>query len=273
MKSQILCSTGALIGSKNGRNHKLLPDLAQKLHCDGFEFLLYEALYENIDVILKDLRNSGLNFPVFHLDKNIGEYISQKEALYTKNAFELFKRNCEYASQLNSQKLVLHLWGGMASDINIKYNIDKFGQLQEIAQIYGLLLTVENVACNQQNPLLHMKSLVEKYPQIAFTFDTKFAAFHSQLDSVYEQENQWLWNDGHIRHIHINDYAGGHMDWSQFRGLQIGEGWINFEKFFEYLKLKNYNAAITMEATALTDLGVQVEKLNRSLDYIRVFMK
>ena len=41
--SQILCSTGALIGKPNNRDYTLLKGLAGKLECDGFEFMMYES--------------------------------------------------------------------------------------------------------------------------------------------------------------------------------------------------------------------------------------
>lgn len=35
------------------------------------------------------------------------------------------------------------------------------------------------------------------------------AAFHQQLELLYEKEYEWLWKHEHIRHYHLNDYAGG----------------------------------------------------------------
>ena len=59
----------------------------------------------------------------------------------------------------------------------------------------------------------HWCELKEEYPEIHFVFDTKMAAFHEQLDWLYEKEYEWLWKEGHIKHYHVNDYAGGYMDW------------------------------------------------------------
>lgn len=58
---EILCSTGALIGRPNKRNHKLLEEFALKLNCDGFEFLVYDSWYENIDTIASDIIKMSLN--------------------------------------------------------------------------------------------------------------------------------------------------------------------------------------------------------------------
>lgn len=85
--------------------------------------------------------------------------------------------------------------------------ISKGGET-ELAQAYGLELLVENVVCNVENPVKHFCELKEIYPDIRFLFDTKMAAFHEQLDMLYETEYEWLWKAGYIRHYHINGYAG-----------------------------------------------------------------
>ena len=45
---RILCSTGALIGRPNGRDFRLLYGAADRLRCDGFEFMMYESWYEKL---------------------------------------------------------------------------------------------------------------------------------------------------------------------------------------------------------------------------------
>ena len=105
-------------------------------------------------------------------------------------------------------------------------------KLAEMAEAHGLDLLVENVVCNRENPMKHWCELKEKYPEIHFIFDTKMAAFHEQLDLLYEKEYEWLWKEGHIRHYHVNDYAGGYMDWKNLRTLPIGAGHVDFERFF-----------------------------------------
>lgn len=38
--NEILCSTGALLGRANNRNHKLLDEFVKKIHCDGYELMI-----------------------------------------------------------------------------------------------------------------------------------------------------------------------------------------------------------------------------------------
>lgn len=274
MKSRLLCSTGAFIGRVNGRNHKLIIEYASRLHCDGFEFMMYDSWYEIMDQIVEDLKASDIPFPVVHVDKQIGEIISRNENNDNEVAIELFEKNCKIARGLGSEKLVLHLWGGLPSDRNMRNNIEQYKRFDAIARSYDLLLTVENVVCNQQDPMTHLKTLQEIYKDIAFTFDTKMAAFHSQLSSVYEKEWDWLWEQKSIRHLHVNDYGGGHMNWSCLEALHISDGDIDFDEFFSFLKSVGYSDTITVESTSMRkDGSVDIEKLNSSLDYISKKLK
>ena len=163
---------------------------------------------------------------------------------------------------------MLHLWSGQASDQHIERNIAAYPLLRRIAEEYGLLLTVENVLCNTRDPMTHMKTLAGAYPDIVFTFDTKMAAFHSQLEALYAPENAWLLP--HIRHFHINDYAGGHMDWANMSVKQLGQGKIDFDRFFAFVRRMGYQGDCTCEATAVNEDGtIRYDDMNASLRRIR----
>ena len=148
--------------------------------------------------------------------------------------------------------------------------LKEYEEAKELAEKYELDLLVENVVCNVENPMKHLVELWKKYPEIHFVFDTKMAAFHEQLDLLYEEEYAWLWKEDHIRHYHVNDYGGGYMDWSNLRTLPIGKGKIDFERFFEFIKGINYQGDFTVEATAFDSEGnVDVGMLNEQFRYIR----
>ena len=95
--NEILCSTGALIGRPNGRNHRLLEEFVPQLNCDGFEFMMYDTWYEKADEVVADLQAMKLHIPVMHCEKRIGEAISLGK---TEEAFRLFRANCEIAQRL-----------------------------------------------------------------------------------------------------------------------------------------------------------------------------
>lgn len=100
------------------------------------------------------------------------------------------------------------------------------------------------------------------------------AAFHEQLELLYATEYEWLWRQKHICHYHVNDYAGGYMDWENLRSLPVGKGKINFEYFFEFVNKTGYNGFFTVEATAHNDKGiVDIGMLNEQFRYIKTFIR
>ena len=263
--NKILCSTGALVGRPNGRNFKLLKDICPSLRCDGLEFMMYDTWYDRVDEIKSFFPSLPQKIYTFHLEKQIGELISHYRL---DEALEKMEFNCALARDLGAELLVLHLWNGIISDKNIEYNFECFKYLSAIAQEKGLTLTVENVVCSQKDPFTHMLSLLEMYPKISFTFDTKMAQFHRQLDLIYTKDGDRVFE--HIAHIHMNDYGGEYMDWSNLRVLPLGCGGVDFDKFFELLKRKNYKGNFTLEATCFDQSGkISLDGLNRSIDIIK----
>lgn len=262
--SRILCSTGAIIARANNRDDGLLADIMPRLRCDGLEFMMYRSWHGGHEEgLLRTL--APWDVPVFHMTKQIGEWVSEDRL---PDAATLFRADCALAKAMGAKLLVLHLWSGQASDKQIGRNIAAYPALREIAEQHGLLLTVENVLCNTVDPMTHMKTLAETYPDIRFTFDTKMAAFHTQLDALYQPGNAWLWP--RIAHFHVNDYAGGHMDWGNMSARAPGKGHIDFGRFFEFVRGMGYAGDFTCEATALeADGSVRFDEMNASLDLIR----
>lgn len=266
--NKVLCSTGAVLGRPNGRDIKLLNKCVELLECDGYEFLMYDTWYEKRDELCDFMSAFSVPVPVFHVDKTVGDLISRHEAGDTERALELFEMNCSLAKAFKSEKLVLHLWSGLDSDKNISHNIESYKYLRNISDDYGLALTVENVVCNNDDPMSHWITLVKAYPDIQFTFDTKMAAFHDQIDLLYKEDNRYIF--ANIKHMHINDYLGGYKDWENLNTLHIGNGNINFDKLFGFLNQMHYKGDFTVEATSFDQSGaIDFEALNRSFRKIR----
>lgn len=262
--NRVLCSTGAIITRRNGRDYDLLREIVPQLDCDGLEFMMYQSWHDRTAALAEAL--SAFDVPVFHMTKQIGQWVSEDNL---KDAEAMFREDCALAKTVGAGLLVLHLWSGEASDQHIERNIAAYPALREIAEGQGLTLTVENVLCNTRDPMTHMRTLAERYPDIRFTFDTKMAAFHTQLDALYAPENAWLWP--RIAHFHVNDYAGGHMDWAHMGVKQLGQGHIDFDRFFAFVRGMGYRGDCTCEATAVREDGsIRYEDMNASLDRIRV---
>ena len=287
-KSRVLCSTGAFIGRPNGRDYRLIKEFVPRLECDGIEFMMYSTWYPIVDTLIADLKSYGLTIPVVHCQKSIGEKLAGMETIsegqvdtdriFSKEEDEAvfaegirqFADNVKIASKLGASKMVIHLWNGIVSDKNIEKNIERFEVLWKMADSEGIDLLVENVLCNQQNPMAHWKALHEAYPQVHFIFDTKMAAFHNQTEDIFLPEWNWLFEENRIRHMHINDYGGGYMDWSNLKVLPIGAGHIDFDSFMGKFLKTGYEGDYTMEATALGRDGVvDFEMLNRNFASLR----
>ena len=261
--NRILCSTGAIITRRNNRDYTLLGTIVSQLQgADGLEFMMYQSWRDQAEGLKRAL--SDFRVPVFHMTKQIGEWVSLGNM---EEAIPLFRADCDLAKAIGAETLVLHLWSGQASDQHIERNVAAYPVLREIADGYGLLLTVENVLCNTRDPMTHLRTLADAYPDIAFTFDTKMAAFHSQLDDLYKPENAWLWP--RIRHFHVNDYAGGHMDWANMSVKALGKGHIDFDRFFAFVRGMGYTGDFTCEATAVDEDGtIRYDEMNHNLDWI-----
>ncbi|MBQ7226123.1 MAG: sugar phosphate isomerase/epimerase [Clostridia bacterium] len=263
--NKVLCSTGALIGRPNGRDFNLLKDIAPKLRCDGLELLMYDTWYDKIGELRACASSLPLPVYVFHLEKTIGELISHYKL---NEALEKMELNCALAKDIGSEKLVLHLWNGIISDKNISYNMECYKYLEEISQRYGLTLTVENVVCSGSTPLTHLYNLKELYPSIKFTFDTKMADFHKELDLIYDPKYRHV--VASFDHLHINDRLGEYKDWSNLKVLHIGDGSVDFHRFFAFMREAGYTGDFTTEATSFDQTGkVDIDKVNKTLDKIK----
>ena len=271
MVKAVLCSTGALITRYNGRDPRLLKELLPHIEADGLEFMIYPSWDDKLDEVRGVMRalvaESGAFIPVVHADKRIGELLSLGSNEDIEEAKMRFVRGCGIARELGAGLMVLHLWGGPASDHHIETNLSVLGDYIGIAAGYGLELTVENVICAAETPLTHMKRIMREFPEARFTIDTKMAEFHLELPATVACDELW---SGRTSHIHVNDYAGGYMDFSDLRVRHIGEGHVDFAPFFERVLSSGYEGFATVESTSvLPDGSIDFERLNRSLGDVR----
>ena len=285
---KILCSTGAFLGKANNNDYRLLKYYADQLECDGFELLISKSWYPEMDEVIKTIRSFGLTIPVVHANKSLGEYLcgmtasfedgQYKEYIMTNREEEelfergtaLFLQNLKAAEQLGAEKMVLHLWNGIPSDKRIENNIRRFGTWREYAVKAGVDLLVENVVCNEKDPLFNMDLVSREYDQVGFVYDTKMAEFHDQTMELFDERYVHFVENGQIRHLHVNDYAGGYKDWDNLKIPPIGSGHVNFQGFFEKLLSYGYDGDYTVELNAIDkDGNVNTAVLNRCFEKIR----
>lgn len=276
MNNTILFSTGVFINISNNQNHTLISTLLPNLISHNFEVFVSDYYvdrqneYEEAAKNILQAKDEGANFPVLHMNQRIGTLISQNESGNIEKAIQLFEFNCEYAVKFGVKLLVLHLWGGGASDKNIDVNIKVYKNLKEIADRYNLILTVENVVCNTYKPLEHMKKLWDIYKNdIKFTIDVRHAEFHKSLKETCE--NKFLWENNLVQHLHISDYKGDYMEWDKFLGNKtpITYGDVDFDYFFSFIKSINYSGSITIENRRISNSDDLVYNFNKSYDFIK----
>lgn len=286
--NKILCSSGAIIGKANNNDYTLLKEYAPKLNCDGFELMMSSSWYPILDEVIATVKSYGLCIPVIHSQKSLGESLCGMTVTFSEGQFheyvmtdeedkaaykegtERFLLNLKLAEKLGAEKMVLHLWNGIVSDKNIEKNVERFGDWKALADQAGVELLVENVICNTKDPLYNVMLVAKAYKDAGFVYDTKMAAFHGQTMKVFEEEYEWIVKEGRIRHLHVNDYGGGYMDWSNMQVLPIGSGHIDFEAFFGKLGQYGYCGDYTVESTALAKNGeVDFDMLNHCFEALR----
>lgn len=265
----IYLSTGAFTGRMNGRDPMLVLKYAESFHCDGFEFMIFPEFVDNINTLLREYRSSGIKFPVLHTEKAIGNLFASEDNAEFEQSIEALKQNLYVAGELNAKKAVVHLWGRSDSDKNKELIYNRTDRLYKEAEPFGIDVLIENIFCVYGDPLSHLEAISERCPKAVFIFDTRPAQFHGQLEKTLKSDIAKK-----IRHMHINDYAGGYMEWDKINPIaQPQFGNVDWSRFFLLVKELGYSDSMTLEASAHVANGVDSETLNRSLDFIRNGLK
>lgn len=261
----IFLSTGAFTGRINDRNPNLLLQYADQLPCDGFEVMIFDSFEDDLFKIVRSYHDASISCPIVHAQKSLGDFMSCPSTSAFMRVREIFLRNCEAASILGAQKMVVHLWGRPDSDTYFKEISQRVGWLLETASEAGLDLVAENCVCFHSS-LQNLECLANDYPSLGLTIDTRPAQFHRELERTMQSSVL----RPHIRHIHINDYHGGLCDWSAlYPILQPGTGDVDFPFFFRSLAEQSYCNGITLEAPSMLAQGVDLENLSSGLAFIR----
>lgn len=286
--NRILCSTGALLGRPNKRDYRLLKEFTPRLNADGLELLVYDTWYPEIDDFIGTVKAMHLNIPVVHCEKAMGEALAGMKVEYIDGEYRRryfdadedrevlakglkeFDTNLRIANELGADKMVFHLWNGITSDGAIDKNIERLGLLLGKTEKAGVRLMIENVVCNQNAPLSNLAKVQACYKDIDFVYDTKMAEFHKETMNLFTPEYDWIVKNGHIKHLHVNDYDGGYMDWGNLNVLPIGRGHVDFDTFFTEFNKYPYAGDYTVEATGFDFSGnVNIEMLNECFNSLR----
>jgi hypothetical protein len=261
MRNPIYASTGSFIGMVNGRNHRLLSKYAPLIHCDGFEFMLYDDWYADFENIINEVAGWGLNIPVVHFDKCIGVWLAENTRESVANALEKFSLNVWAAKRLGAKKAVFHLWGGQNSDIFVHRSVAFLEKFYRECDEAGVELLIENIPSRYNGPYRNWGIVRDAYEDARFIYDTRFGEYHAEHDIIM---NSGLWR--RVHHIHVSSFLrGSNKQWGVLRPiLHPGEGSLDF--FGLVARMPEYNYGVTLESPVfLPDGSVDVDKLNASL--------
>ena len=280
MKRPLYVSTGCLSGRVNGYDLsgslRIVTSLFGDGLCRGLELMMLGAYYDRRDEVVSLVKTSGVPAPVLHCEKDVGTLLSDagtfdsagksEDALRARDeAFRLFRLNCAFAEELSIPRMVIHLWGGYASDRFVEYNIAALPHLSRIAGEHGIRLLVENVPSSKSDPLSNWKKLLPDLGNGGLIFDTRFGQLHDQIrETLTDPEAA-----PRIEHIHVSDFGGGTRDFSALRPiLHPGEGTIDFYAFADLLDRMDYRGAVTLESPVMGEDGWDTDKLKNTLRFL-----
>ncbi len=270
MRIPVYASTGAFVTRKNNRNYHLIGPVGEKMLADGFEFLMFDSWNDEIKEIRKYLNSTGLSFPVLHMDKSVGEILSEKGTGGENESMRLFERDLETALAIGSKTLVLHLWNGRHSDAHFEESLPIARKFNDLSKSAGVTLAIENVIPKTELSVDRLIAMSEFDESLHFTYDTKMAHLKNENPLLAYEKYLPLLTDKKIVHFHMNDSDPNLYYDGRLQVLHMGEGTVGFEAIFRLIHETNFSGTVTVESTSVERDGTpQIEKMNKSLVAIR----
>ena len=261
MNNPIYASTGAFLGLANGYNHRILKEIAPKIKCDGFEFMIYSAWYSDFERTINEVAGYGLNIPVVHFDKSIGILLAENTEQGIAEAKEEFSLNVWAAKRLGAKKAVFHLWGGQNSDLFVHRSVAFLPEFYRECEDAGVELLIENIPSRYNGAYFNLRTVREAYEGASYIYDTRFGEFHAEHELMM-RPGTWE----RVHHIHVSSFERGtNKHWGLLRPiLHPGEGSLDF--FGLVARMPEYRHSVTLESPVLSKEGkIDLEKLNSSL--------
>lgn len=266
----VYASTGSFVTRKNNRNYRLIGPVGDQMQIDGFEFLMFDSWNDEIREIRSYLNSTGHSFPVLHMDKSIGEILSEKGKGGFEEALRLFERDLETAVAIGSKTLVLHLWNGRHSDAHFEESLpiaSKFASLSESASV---ALAIENVIPRTELSVDRLIAMSEYDDRLRFTYDTKMAHLKNENPLLEKDPYRRLLTDKKIIHFHMNDSNPDLFYDGRLQVLHMGEGTVDFDSIFSLLKKTDFSGTITVESTSVERDGTpQTQKMKGTVVAVR----
>jgi sugar phosphate isomerase/epimerase len=263
----VLASTGIVTQEPEPTDHRVILEHAPKLGAAGYELQMHDAWYGHLDEVVQDLRASDLALPAVHADKQIGAGLGSRESGKAEKALATLEVNSRAAAAVGAQILVLHLWEEPTNDEEIARNLEHLPACVDTASAYNLVLAIETVQGTAGTALANVRLAIERDPRCRVTLDTEFLGFHGQLEESIDAD--WLWDENHVRHVHVKDFDGRLRDGDTRYYRLPGEGKLNLVDFLTGLVERGYDGAITLEASAITDGKLDERRLQQIAGAVR----
>ena len=271
MSKKILCSTGTLVGKANGFDYTLISRYGGEICADGWELMMLKAYYGRLADVCKTLEHASIPVYTIHFEKDITALLGLGDSDDRREGLRLFETNADMAKAVGASAAVLHLWDGRFDEKHLSESIDLLDCLFEICDQRSVELLVENIPC-RISPYESVLKIARKYPTARFTFDTRHADFIGETERFFHSE---IWAE-RIAHVHVSDHLGLTAPgmWGVTRPIvHPGEGKIDFEQLFKTMPPYE-GKTITLESPVMLPDGAHdLEKLNRSLSFLRDHMR
>ncbi len=263
----ILCSSGVLF--HRGPDGRLVAprddhvadilSVGPRMPVDGIEVLVTRRMVGSLKEAADRLLVSSMSFPVIHGPKHVGAALPSQEAVSQLDEAAWF------AATIGAQDLVLHLWDLPESDTDFAGRLKAVVIAADVAAKHGIRLLIETIPCQESTPLRNLERVLEHEPRVGVALDTEFLALHGELEEALAAD--WLWAEGHVRHVHIKDYDGNLSgpDGTR-RYLMPGDGLIDFPGVFRAFNKRRFPGTISLEAaTYLHDGKPDIEGACRAI--------
>ncbi|MBW3587890.1 MAG: sugar phosphate isomerase/epimerase [Actinobacteria bacterium] len=226
---------------------------------DGIEILVTRRMVGSLKQAVDKLGASSIRCPTIHGPKRVGAALPSPEAVVQLDEAAWF------AAAIGAREVVLHLWDLPESDTDLAGRLDAVVIAADLADKHGVRMLIETIPCQASTPLRNIQRVLEREPRVGVALDTEFLAIHNELEEAFASD--WLWADGHVRHVHIKDYDGNTSEPDGTRRyLMPGDGLIDFPSAFKALEDRGFSGAVSLEAANYLDDGrPDIESASRAL--------
>jgi sugar phosphate isomerase/epimerase len=263
---EALCSTGCFSHDPKAAAIDQVTRGMRQLPGTSFEVIFYRDWFVAAEDMARAIVATRAPTPILHAEKSIGPAFASGRGLEIAAAFDRFEVNCRFARDIGARRVVLHLWGLPDSDTLFHRNLAVLPRLLDMAEAFGLTVSIETLPCRIRTPVEAVARCHEIDSRARVTLDTAFLAMQDELEMAVSDNRLW---PSVVDHVHLKDYADPAPGWGAGY-LHPGEGTLGLARFIEGLVGRGGVSTVTLEAQAVDRGGApDVARVEASLDWVR----